>query len=69
MKVNDQVEYDLFKMVAQTIIMKGGDMDRIPHNFNKIKNAAIKLGFIAETEEKTVAKQDKKMFTIDKGQA
>lgn len=69
MKVKDQVEYDLFKMVAQTIVMKGGDVERIPHNFNKIKNAAIALGFISQDDEKVVAKQDKKVFTIDKGQA
>lgn len=69
MKIVDQVEYDLFKMVAQVIIMKGGDVDRIPHNYKKIKNAAINLGFISDEEEKTVAKTEKKVFTIDKGQA
>lgn len=69
MRIIDEVEYDLFKTVAQVIIMKGGDVDRIPHNYKKIRDAAINLGFIAEEQEKTVAKQEKKVFTIDKGQA
>ena len=69
MKVIDEVEYDLFKMVAQTIIMRGGDIERIPHNYEKIKSAALKLGFISEDNEKSVAKTEKKVLTIDRGQA
>ena len=56
-------------MVAQTIIMRGGDIERIPHNYEKIKSAALKLGFISEDNEKSVAKTDKKVLTIDRGQA
>lgn len=69
MKVIDEVEYDLFKTVAQIVIMRGGDIERIPHNYEKVKAAALKLGFISEDNEKSVAKTDKKVLTIDRGQA
>ena len=52
MKVIDEVEYDLFKTVAQIVIMRGGDIERIPHNYEKVKAAALKLGFISEDNEK-----------------
>jgi hypothetical protein len=66
MKVIDQVEYDLFKLVAQTIIMRGGDIERIPHNYNRIKKAAIDLGFLEE-DKKVVAKQEEKVLNKDNG--
>ena len=69
MKVIDEVEYDLFKTVAQIVIMRGGDIERIPHNYEKVKAAALKLGFISEDNEKSVAKTDKRVLTIDRGQA
>lgn len=69
MKVVDQVEYDLFKLVAQIVIMRGGDIERIPHNYEKIKASALRLGFIAEDDEKSLAKTDKKVLAIDRGQA
>lgn len=69
MKIVDNVEYDLFKMVAQTVIMRGGDIERIPHNYSKIKDAALRLGFIAEDDEKSLAKSEKKVLTVDRGQA
>lgn len=69
MKIVDNVEYDLFKMVAQTVIMRGGDIERIPHNYRKIKDAALRLGFIAEDDEKSLAKSEKKVLTVDRGQA
>lgn len=69
MKIIDQVEYDLFKTVAQIVIMRGGDIERIPHNYEKVKAAALKLGFISEDNEKSVAKTDKRVLTIDRGQA
>ena len=69
MKVIDEVEYDLFKTVAQIVIMRGGDIERIPHNYEQVKSAALKLGFISEDNEKSVAKTDKKVLTIDRGQA
>jgi hypothetical protein len=61
MKIVDEVEYDLFKMVAQTIIMRGGDIERIPHNYNRIRKAALDLGFIEE-DKKSVAKQEEKVL-------
>ena len=64
-----EVEYDLFKTVAQIVIMRGGDSDRNPHTYEKVKSAALKLGFISEDNEKSVAKTDKKVLTIDRGQA
>ena len=67
MKVIDEVEYDLFKTVAQIVIMRGGDIERIPHNYEKVTSAALKLGFISEDNEKSVAKTDKKVLTIDRG--
>lgn len=69
MKIVDEVEYDLFKTVAQIVIMRGGDIERIPHNYEKVKSAALKLGFISEDNEKSVAKTEKKVLTIDRGQA
>lgn len=69
MKIIDEVEYDLFKTVAQIVIMRGGDIERIPHNYEKVKAAALELGFISEDNEKSVAKTDKKVLTIDRGQA
>ena len=69
MKIIDEVEYDLFKTVAQIVIMRGGDIERIPHNYEKVKSASLKLGFISEDNEKSVAKTDKKVLTIDRGQA
>ena len=59
----------MFKTVAQIVIMRGGDIERIPHNYEKVKSAALKLGFISEDNEKSVAKTDKKVLTIDRGQA
>lgn len=69
MKIVDEVEYDLFKTVAQIVIMRGGDIERIPHNYEKVKSVALKLGFISEDNEKSVVKTDKKVLTVDRGQA
>lgn len=69
MRIVDQVEYDLFKTVAQIVVMRGGDVERIPHNYEKIKAAALRLGFVTEDDEKTLAKSEKKVLTIDRGQA
>ena len=69
MKIIDEVEYDLFKTVAQIVIMRGGDIERIPHNYEKVKSAALKLGVISVDNEKSVAKTDKRVLTIDRGQA
>lgn len=66
MKIVDEVEYDLFKMVAQTVIMHGGDVERIPNNFKKIKQAAINMGFVTE-DKKTVANQQEKVLNRDNG--
>lgn len=66
MRIVDEVEYDLFKMVAQTIIMRGGDIERIPHNYNRIRKAALDLGFVAE-DKKSVAKQEEKVLNKDNG--
>ena len=51
MKIIDEVEYDLFKTVAQIVIMRGGDIERIPQNYEKVESAALKLGFILEDKE------------------
>ena len=69
MKIIDEVEYDLFKTVAQIVIMRGGDIERIPHNYEKVKSAALKLGFISEDNEKKNKKTEKKVLTINRGQA
>lgn len=66
MRIVDEVEYDLFKMVAQTIIMRGGDIERIPHNYNRIRKAALDLGFVVE-DKKSVAKQEEKVLNKDNG--
>ena len=69
MRIVDQVEYDLFKTVAQIVVMRGGDVERIPNNYEKLRAEALRLGFIAEDNEKSLAKSEKKVLTIDRGQA
>lgn len=67
MVIVDKVEYDLFKTVAQVVVMRGGDIERIPHVYEKVKSAALKMGFVAEEDEKNVAKSNKKVLTVDVG--
>jgi hypothetical protein len=69
MRIVDQVEYDLFKTVAQIVVMRGGDVERIPNNYEKLRAEALRLGFIAEDNEKSLAKSEKKVLTVDRGQA
>lgn len=69
MRIVDQVEYDLFKTVAQIVVMRGGDVERIPNNYEKLRAEALRLGFIAEDDEKSLAKSEKKVLTVDRGQA
>ena len=69
MRIVDQVEYDLLKTVSQIVVMRGGDVERIPNNYEKLRAEALRLGFIAEDNEKSLAKSEKKVLTVDRGQA
>lgn len=67
MIVKDNVKYEIFKLVAQSVIIRGGTSEHVPNDYKRFLQSAIDLGVICEDDEKTVANSGKRVLNVDNG--